>query len=154
MDLGDLLSQQAIIPILKVQSKKQAIQELAIRAAKLTGLAERAIFDTLLQRERLGSTGVGNGIAIPHGKMAELDNIFGLFARLERPIDFESLDDEPVDLIFLLLAPEGAGADHLKALARIARVLRDHSVATKLRASTDAGALYMLLTQAAEPNAA
>ncbi|MCC2112504.1 MAG: PTS IIA-like nitrogen regulatory protein PtsN [Hyphomicrobiales bacterium] len=154
MDLGDLLSQQAIIPILKVQSKKQAIQELAIRAAKLTGLAERAIFDTLLQRERLGSTGVGNGIAIPHGKMAELDNIFGLFARLERPIDFESLDDEPVDLIFLLLAPEGAGADHLKALARIARVLRDQSVATKLRASTDAGALYMLLTQAAEPNAA
>ncbi|MEZ5841277.1 MAG: PTS IIA-like nitrogen regulatory protein PtsN [Hyphomicrobiales bacterium] len=154
MDFSDLLSQDAVIPVLRVQSKKQAIQELAARAADLTGLAERSIFDTLLQRERLGSTGVGQGIAIPHGKLAQLDHIVGLFARLERPIDFEALDDEPVDLIFLLLAPEGAGADHLKALARIARVLRDQATAAKLRASTDAAAIFTLLTHAAEPNAA
>ncbi|HQF31190.1 MAG TPA: PTS IIA-like nitrogen regulatory protein PtsN [Hyphomicrobiales bacterium] len=154
MDLSDLLSQDAVIPVLRVQSKKQAIQELAARAAELTGLAERSVFDTLLQRERLGSTGVGQGIAIPHGKLAQLDHIVGLFARLERPIDFEALDDEPVDLVFLLLAPEGAGADHLKALARIARVLRDQATAAKLRASNDAAAIYTLLTQAAEPNAA
>ncbi|HOV04024.1 MAG TPA: PTS IIA-like nitrogen regulatory protein PtsN [Kaistiaceae bacterium] len=154
MDLSDLLSQDAVIPVLRVQSKKQAIQELAARAAELTGLAERSVFDTLLQRERLGSTGVGQGIAIPHGKLAQLDYIVGLFARLERPIDFEALDDEPVDLVFLLLAPEGAGADHLKALARIARVLRDQATAAKLRASNDAAAIYTLLTQAAEPNAA
>lgn len=154
MDLSDLLSQDAVIPVLRVQSKKQAIQELAARAAELTGLSERSVFDTLLQRERLGSTGVGQGIAIPHGKLAQLDHIVGLFARLERPIDFEALDDEPVDLVFLLLAPEGAGADHLKALARIARVLRDQATAAKLRASNDAAAIYTLLTQAAEPNAA
>ena len=94
-------------------------------AAAITGIPEREIFDTILQRERLGSTGVGNGIAIPHGKLAGVKQITGVFARLETPVDFEALDDQPVDLVFLLLAPEGAGADHLKALSRIARVLRD-----------------------------
>ena len=155
MDLSDLLSVQGIVPSLKVASKKQAIQELSERAAALTGLPEREIFDTLLQRERLGSTGVGHGVAIPHGKPVRLDRLFGLFARLDQPIDFEALDEEPVDLVFVLLAPEGAGADHLKALARIARVLRDPATATKLRASTDANALYALLSQpTASSNAA
>src|SRR5918996_931780 len=106
---------------------------------------ERAIFEILLQREKLGSTGVGNGIAIPHGKLPKLGKLFGLFARLDRPIDFEALDGQPVDLIFLLLAPEGAGADHLKALARIARLLRDPEVARKLRDSRDVDALYAVL---------
>ena len=110
-------------------------------------LPEREIFDTLLHRERLGSTGIGDGIAIPHGKLVQLTRIVGVFARLDRPVDFDALDDEPVDLVFLLLAPEGAGADHLKALARIARVLRDGDTATKLRASRDPAALYALLTQ-------
>ncbi|BBF94144.1 PTS IIA-like nitrogen regulatory protein PtsN [Blastochloris tepida] len=147
MPLSDLVAPNAVYPSLRVNSKKQALQELAERAAELTGRSEREIFETLLQRERLGSTGVGNGIAIPHGKMAKMDRLFGLFARLEKPIDFEALDGEPVDLIFLLLAPESAGADHLKALARIARLLRDQDIAQRLRASRDAQALYVVLTQ-------
>ncbi len=154
MDLSDLLTVEAILPSLKVNSKKQAVQELSERAAALTGLPARAIFETLLQRERLGSTGVGHGVAIPHGKLPGLPRIFGLFARLDKAIDFEALDEEPVDLIFLLLAPEGAGADHLKALARIARVLRDTGTAAKLRATTDPAALFSLLTQPAASNAA
>jgi len=146
MPLTDLVAPNAVIPALKVTSKKQAIQELAGKAAKLTGQNERGIFETLVQREKLGSTGVGNGIAIPHGKLAKLDKLFGLFARLERPVDFDALDAQPVDLIFLLLAPEAAGADHLKALARVARLLRDPDVARKLRESRDAEALYAVLT--------
>jgi PTS system nitrogen regulatory IIA component len=145
MPLTDLVAPKAIIPALKVNNKKQAIQELSARAAQLTGQSERAIFEILLQREKLGSTGVGNGVAIPHGKLPKLGRLFGLFARLERPIDFESLDSQPVDLIFLLLAPETAGADHLKALARVARLLRDPEIARKLRESTDADALYAVL---------
>ena len=145
MLLTDLVAPNAIIPALKVTSKKQAIQELSARAARLTGQSERVIFETLLQREKLGSTGVGNGIAIPHGKLPKLNKLFGLFARLERPVEFEALDSQPVDLVFLLLAPEAAGADHLKALARVARLLRDPDVARKLRQSRDAEALYAVL---------
>jgi len=147
MDLSDLLSVDAVVPALRATSKKQAIQELSERAAARTGLPEREIFDTLMQRERLGSTGVGHGVAIPHGKLVALDRLVGLFARLDKPIDFEALDDAPVDLVFVLLAPEGAGADHLKSLACIARVLRDPAVAAKLRATTNPTALYALLTQ-------
>ncbi len=154
MPLGDLLASNAILPALKVSSKKQAVQELAAKAAELTGLPEREVFDTLLQRERLGSTGVGAGIAIPHGKLPKFDRLFGLFARLDRPIDFDALDGEPVDLVFLLLAPETAGADHLKALARVARALRDPLTAQKLRASRDADALHAVLTHVAASNAA
>lgn len=154
MDLTDLISPDDIIPALKVNSKKQAIQMLSEKVAAATGLEERQIFEALLQRERLGSTGVGAGIAIPHGKLPSLDRIHGFFARLAQPIDFEALDDQPVDLIFLLLAPENAGADHLKALARIARILREPGVAGKLRASPDKAALYAVLTEGARPDAA
>ncbi|MGA0532711.1 PTS IIA-like nitrogen regulatory protein PtsN [Hansschlegelia sp. KR7-227] len=154
MPLSDLVQPNAILPALKVNSKKQALQELSARVAELTGLSEREVFDTLLQRERLGSTGVGAGIAIPHGKLPKFDRLFGLFARLDRPIDFDALDGDPVDLVFLLLAPESAGADHLKALARIARVLRDPMTAQKLRASRDASALHAILTQVVASNAA
>jgi PTS system nitrogen regulatory IIA component len=154
MDLGDLIAPEAVIGSLKANSKKQAIQAISEKAAARTGIPEREIFETLLQREKLGSTGVGGGIAIPHGKLAGLDQIFGLFARLPKPIDFEALDDQPVDLVFLLLAPEGAGADHLKALARIARHLRKGGVANKLRASTDKAALHAVLTEEATPDAA
>src|ERR1700726_5109218 len=146
MVLTDLLAPNAIIPALKVNSKKQLLQELAAKAAALCGQSERAILEILQQREKLGSTGVGNGIAIPHGKLPKLDKLFGLFARLDRPIDFEALDGQPVDLVFVLLAPEAAGADHLKALARVARLLRDPDVANKLRDSRDAEALYAVLT--------
>src|SRR6476469_3140146 len=140
MLLTDLVAPNAIIPALKVNSKKQVLQELAAKAAELCGQSERTILEILQQREKLGSTGVGNGIAIPHGKLPKLSKLFGLFARLERPVDFE-----PVDLVFLLLAPEAAGADHLKALARVARLLRDAEVARKLRDSRDAEALYAVL---------
>jgi PTS system nitrogen regulatory IIA component len=146
MPLNDLVAPNAILPALKVNSKKQVLQEIAARAAVLTGQNERTIFDVLMQREKLGSTAVGNGIAIPHGKMAGLTRLFGLFARLNRPVDFEALDNQPVDLVFLLLAPEGAGADHLKALSRIARLLRDQTVTHKLRATQDAESLYAVLT--------
>lgn len=149
MPLTDLVTPNAIIPALKVNSKKQAVQELAAKAAKLTGLNERVIFEALLQREKLGSTAVGNGIAIPHGKLPKLEQLFGLFARLDRPIDFEALDGQAVDLIFLLLAPEAAGADHLKALARVARLLRDQDTARKLRDSRDAEAIYAVLAMPA-----
>lgn len=145
MPLTDLVAPNAVVPALKANNKKKAIQELAARAAQLSGQSERAILEVLMQREKLGSTGVGNGVAIPHGKLPKLDKLFGMFVRLEKPIDFESLDGQPVDLIFLLLAPESAGADHLKALARVARLLRDPEVARKLRDSRDADALYTVL---------
>ncbi|MCK3776116.1 PTS IIA-like nitrogen regulatory protein PtsN [Ensifer sesbaniae] len=154
MALAGLLHQNAIIPAMRANSKKQLLQELAAKASKLTGLPEREIFDVILQRERLGSTGVGNGIAIPHGKLNNLPSIIGIFARLETPVDFEALDDQPVDLVFLLLAPEGAGADHLKALSRIARVLRDQDMVAKIRSSDSASAIYTLLNDDATSHAA
>jgi PTS system nitrogen regulatory IIA component len=145
MPLSDLVAPSAIIPALRVNGKKQMLQEIAAKAADLCGQTERGIFEILLQREKLGSTGVGNGIAIPHGKLEKLNKLFGLFARLDRPIDFEALDGQPVDLIFLLLAPKDAGADHLKALAQVARLLREPDVARKLRDSHDAEAIYAVL---------
>lgn len=145
MDLEDLIVVNSVLPKLKVSSKKQAIQALSEKAAELSGLNEREIFETLLQRERLGSTAVGSGIAIPHGKLPTVEKIFGIFARLESPINFDALDDQPVDIIFLLLAPEGAGADHLKALAKIARILRNNDTIKKIRATSDSDALYSLL---------
>jgi PTS system nitrogen regulatory IIA component len=155
MEIEDLLSSPAqVMPRLKVSSKKQALQELARRAAEITGVHERQIFDVLLERERLGTTGVGNGIAIPHGKLADVKKMFGLFARLDNPVDFEAIDEQPVDLIFLLLAPEGAGADHLKALARVSRLLRDRAICEKLRGADQAEAIYALLTDRAHSHAA
>jgi PTS system nitrogen regulatory IIA component len=154
MTLTDLVASNAVIPALKVNSKKQAIQELAARAAELTGQDERAILEILLQREKLGSTAVGKGVAIPHGKLPKLGRLFGLFARLERGIDFEALDSQPVDLMFLLLAPEAAGADHLKALARVARLLRDPEIARRLRESHDAAAIYAVLAMPPASSAA
>jgi nitrogen PTS system EIIA component len=145
MLLTDLIAPNAIIPALRVNSKKQMLQELSAKAAELSGQSERTVLETLQQRERLGSTGVGGGVAIPHGKLPKLDKLFGLFARLERPVDFEAMDNQPVDLVFLLLAPETAGADHLKALARVARLLREGDVVRKLRDSRDAEALYAVL---------
>ena len=154
MEINDLITIECVVPGLRVTSKKQALQELSRRAAEITGEHERTIFDVLMERERLGTTGVGHGIAIPHGKLANLDRLYGLFARLETPIDFNSIDDHPVDLIFLLLAPETAGADHLKALARVSRLLRDVDVCEKLRGTEEAEALYALLTDASSSRAA
>ena len=147
MDLSDLIEVPAIMPALRANSKKQLLQLLAERAAAITGLPEREVFDTILQRERLGSTGVGNGIAIPHGKLAGVKRITGVFGRLDAPVDFEALDDQPVDLVFMLLAPEGAGADHLKALSRIARALRDQDLVARLRSSDTVPAIEACLNQ-------
>ncbi|MET0530905.1 MAG: PTS IIA-like nitrogen regulatory protein PtsN [Microvirga sp.] len=147
MPLLDFLDPQAVLPALRVSGKKQALQELAAHAARLTALPENAIYEALLQRERLGSTGIGEGIAIPHGKLPGLTRIFGLVARMEKPIDFEALDDQKVDVLFLLLAPEGAGADHLKALARVARVLREPGLIERVRATKNATALYAIMTE-------
>ncbi|GAB5509343.1 MAG: PTS IIA-like nitrogen regulatory protein PtsN [Hyphomicrobiales bacterium] len=154
MDLSDLVAPEGVIASLKATSKKQALQMLAGKAAELTGQAERDIFSTLLERERLGSTGVGHGVAIPHGKLPGLDRVVGLFARTNNPLDYEALDDQPVDLLFVLLAPESSGADHLKALARIARVLRDEVMAEKIRSTDHASGIYSVLTGGEQEDAA
>lgn len=146
MEIADILDKSRVVLSLKATSKKQALEELAAHAAEATGAPERRIFDILLERERLGTTGIGGGIAIPHGRLAGLGHIFSCFARLERPVAFDAVDDEPVDLVFLLLAPESAGAEHLKALARISRVLRDGAVCEKLRSAPTADHVYDLLT--------
>jgi nitrogen PTS system EIIA component len=154
MEIADLLRPEQVIAHLRATSKKQALQDLARRAAQTAGQNERAIFDVLMERERLGTTGVGNGIAIPHGKLPTLERLHGLFARLDHPIDFDAIDERPVDLIFLLLAPESAGADHLKALARVSRLLRDKAACEKLRGTDDQEALYALLVDTANSRAA
>jgi PTS system nitrogen regulatory IIA component len=153
MEIVDIIEPKSVVANLRVSSKKQALQELAQRAAEITGAQERNIFDVLLERERLGTTGVGRGIAIPHGKLSEIDKLHGIFARLEVSVDFEAIDEQPVDLIFLLLAPEEAGADHLKALARVSRLLRDQGMCEKLRGTEESDALFALLTENASTQA-
>jgi PTS system nitrogen regulatory IIA component len=147
MELGDILSPEGVIPSLKAKSKKLALQELAQKASQQTGLASRDLFDAMLQRERLGSTGMGRGVAIPHVKFRNLERLHCLFARLDEAIDYEALDNEPVDIIFLLIAPEHASGDHLKALARISRLIREPRALERLRASKDRTALFAILTE-------
>ena len=142
MLISDLLTPQSIIPDLKATSKKQALQEIASYAAEQLQLEDRAILDVLLERERLGSTGVGGGVAIPHGKMVKLAKIYLLFAKLSTPVAFDAPDGRPVDLMFLLLTPENAGGDHLTALAKVSRLLRDEKVCSLLRGSENAEAIY------------
>lgn len=154
MPLLEFLAPEAVASSLRANGKKQVLQDVAAAAARLTGIDDGEIFETLLQRERLGSTGIGEGVAIPHGKLAKLDRMFGLLAKLDKPIDFEAIDGAPVDVVFLLLAPEGAGADHLKALARVARVLRTPGVLDTIRSARDDAALYAVVTRAATPQAA
>jgi len=154
MQLVDIISQDSVIANAKSNSKKQVLQDVAEVAASETGVASRTIFDLLLQRERLGSTGIGNGVAIPHGKLPGLKGITGVFARLSKPVPFDSMDDEPVDLVFAILAPEGSGADHLKALSRIARIMRNPDTLAALRQTTDRDVIYSLLGSEETANAA
>ncbi len=154
MEIADLITPESVIPCLRASSKKQALQDLAKKASEITGQHERTVFEVLMERERLGTTGVGNGIAIPHGKLPSLEKLYGVFARVDQPVDFQAIDDQPVDLVFLLLAPETAGADHLKALARVSRLLRDKSTCEKLRGTDSGDALFALLTNSAEHRAA
>ena len=154
MDLSSLISEDAIFTGLRVASKKKLLKDLSERAGELVGLKAQLIFDTLLERERLGSTGLGHGFAIPHGKVPELERVFAMVVTLDEPIDFEAVDDAPVDLFILLLAPEAAGADHLKALARISRIARTPGTLDKLRAAHSASAIYAILSDFSESDAA
>ena len=149
-----LASPDAVLASVKASGKKALLAELASRGASLVGIDERRLFDRLLERERLGSTGIGGGIAIPHARLPSVAQPRGLFARLGQPVDFDAIDDRPVDLVFLLVAPEGAGADHLKALARVSRLLRDRGLVEKLRATESAEALYALLTESVQTQSA
>ncbi len=154
MTLDSIIDKQSILASLKAPNKKQLLLELAQALSARVAIDHRIIFETLLKREKLGSTGIGQGIAIPHGKIATLSRVYGLFARLNAPVDFDSVDGQPVDLVFALLAPEHAGADHLKALAKISRLLRDPAVVAKLRGTDDAEGLYAILTEPAATPAA
>lgn len=149
MSLSDILKPEGVIANLRARGKKQALQEISTAASRLCGFDAQIILEKLLERERLGTTGVGQGIAIPHAKFAGVDRVTGLFIRLEQPIDFESIDDRPVDLIFLLIAPEDGGAEHLRTLARVSRLLRNQELCAKLRGSNERAALYALLTEPA-----
>ena len=148
MEVTDLLINENILANFRPSSKKQTLQTLARHIAASVGLNSADVFDALIARESLGSTGVGKGVGIPHARIKGIKKIQGLFARLCTPVDFDSVDDRPVDLIFMLLAPENAGADHLKALAKVSRLLRDENVCDKLRATHEGNALYALLAGA------
>ena len=154
MQLSDLIAPDGVSCDLRPNSKKQFLQQAAERLAQVTGLEAKATFETLLGREKLGSTGIGNGVAIPHGKMAGMNDICVMVFRLDKAIEFDSMDDEPADLFFVLLAPEGSGADHLKALARIARVMREPHMLDDLRGAPDARAIRRMLTEPRQANAA
>jgi PTS system nitrogen regulatory IIA component len=145
-DLSDIVTIEAIDAGMTVANKKALFQQLSAAAAKLTGLPAKQILTCINERERLGSTGFGGGIAIPHGKLDGLEGLFGYFARLNTPIDFSAVDTLPVDLVFLLLSPPDAGADHLKALARISRTLRDAGTLAKLRGARSKDAIFALLS--------
>jgi PTS system nitrogen regulatory IIA component len=155
IDITDILAPEGVIFGLKsCSSKRQVLKEMAEHASRLTGVDAQRLLDALMERERLGTTGVGHGIAIPHARLEELHRVVGLFARLDQPTDFEALDDQPSDLIFLLLAPDSADADSLKALARVSRVLRDSSLQQRLRQAHDGPAIYRMLTEKPESHAA
>lgn len=154
MELADVIARDAILPALKAGSKKQVLQEISQRANDAYGLDARLVVEGLLAREKLGSTAMGGGVAVPHARLAGLGSIVGLFARLEQPVDFEAADGQGVDLVFALLAPEDSGADHLRALARVSRLLRDAETRAKLRKTTEAAALYALITEPAASRAA
>lgn len=154
MDLSDLINRDRVLQFAKDYSKKQFLEKLSQVAAASSGLDASSIFETLLHRERLGSTGMGEGIAIPHGKIEGLDSLFAMFIRLANPIDFEAPDGVPADLVFLLLAPEGAGADHLGALSRIARVSREPALVSQIRKAANEKEIYSLLINGPTSNAA
>jgi PTS system nitrogen regulatory IIA component len=153
-DLSDILSDRAVDADLVTPNKKGLFQQLAAASSRLTGIPAKTIAASLNAREKIGSTGFGGGAAIPHGKIDGLTRVFGYFARLEAPVDFQSIDGLPVDLVFLLLSPPDAGADHLKALARVSRIFRDPQVMAKLRGARSKDAIFALLAGAEARDAA
>jgi PTS system nitrogen regulatory IIA component len=154
MDLSKLLIPSAVKVLGQLTSKKRLFQELGEVAGVAYGLSSAVAIDGLQERESLGPTGVGNGIALPHARLEDLDRITGIFIRLEKPLDYESVDRQPVDLIFGLFAPKDSGVDHLKALALVSRTMRDAGICAKLRANNDPAKLYAILTEARAPQVA
>ena len=154
MELRDLIVPEAVTARVRGTSKKQLLQEVASRAAEVYDLDMRVVLDALLDRERLGSTAMGRGVAAPHARIDGIDRVLGVFFQLERGIDFDAQDDVPVDLVFALIAPLAAGSEHLLALARVSRALRDPSVCAKLRSCDDGSALHAVLTESTISRAA
>ncbi len=146
MELADILSEESVLVCTDITTKRDVLIRLSEKVAQVTGQPAAEVFESLNDREALGSTGLGNGIAVPHGKYAPLKAVMAVFMKLSKPVDFESVDDQPVDIVMMLLAPMGAGADHLKALARVARVLRTDAVLEALRATDDPHRIYSILT--------
>jgi PTS system nitrogen regulatory IIA component len=153
-DLSDIITLEAVESGFPAANKKALFQHLAAAAARLSGIPNKTILAALNEREKLGSTGFGGGAAIPHGKVAGLERVFGYFLRLAQPIDFQAVDGLPVDLVFLLLSPPDAGVDHLKALASISRTCRDGQILAKLRGARSKDALFALLAGEETRNAA
>lgn len=154
MELSSILVPSAVRVAGSVSSKKRLFLDLGEIAAASLNLPQQATVDALLERENLGPTGVGNGVALPHARLEGLDSVAGAFLRLEKPLNFESADRQPVDLVFALFAPKNAGVDHLKALALVSRTMRDASICIKLRANTDPSALHAILTEGPASRAA
>ena len=154
MNIGELLDNGSIAARVSATTKRQALSVVAEIAARVFRVKATSVFDALMEREAMAPTGVGHGIAVPHAQIAGLDRIRGVFVRLETPIEFGAVDDEPVDLLFALLAPPGASSDHLRALARVSRVLRRPDVREQLRAARGADTIHALLAQEAQSSAA
>ena len=154
MQLGDIIDASAVKVISASSSKKRLFQELGELAQSRYDLNAEDVIEALMDREALGPTGVGQGVALPHARLEQIDKVCGLFVRVEKPLDFDSVDRQPVDLVFALLAPVHAGVDHLKALALVSRTLRDANICTKLRANTEAATLHMILTETSTTQAA
>ncbi len=154
MDLSSILKPSAVKVAGTITSKKRLFLDLGDIAASSIGLDLEESVGALLERESLGPTGVGNGVALPHARMAGLDSVSGAFLRLEKPLEFDSADRQPVDLVFALFAPKNAGVEHLKALALVSRTMRDSSICSKLRANSDPAALHAILTESQSSKAA
>ena len=154
MQMSDILDPKAVKLLNGCSSKKRLFHDLGALAESSYSYSSTEVIEALIEREGLGPTGVGNGIALPHARLESVAGVTGIFMRLEKPLDFDAVDRQPVDLIFALLAPVNAGVEHLKALALVARTMRDRDVCTKLRANTDAATLHTILTEAEASQAA
>ncbi|WP_347311791.1 PTS sugar transporter subunit IIA [Defluviimonas sp. SAOS-178_SWC] len=154
MELTSLLKPAAVRVLGHVTSKKRLFQDLGEIAQSIYGLDAAETVDALQERESLGPTGVGHGVALPHARLDGLDRVVGVFLRLEKPLDFDAVDRQPVDLVFALFAPKDSGVDHLKALALVSRTMRDAATCAKLRANSDPAALHAVLTEARSTQAA
>ena len=145
MNISDILTDVVLLE--KAESKRELLQILSQKLAAVSGVDERALFDVVWERESLGSTGFGNGTAMPHGRIPELNRLYGIFAKLAQPLEFDAADNKPVDLVFMLLSPENSGADHLTALAKISCLLKDEENPRRLREASDVQCIRDILTK-------